>query len=167
MAIDAVVLKEANLTEDGVRDSITEITKGVFSTMVMLDVVDQGPLSEPVVSFHDTVTSMVGLAGSHSGTLAIHCPKTLALRITSSMLGMDVGEVDDDVNDAMGEIANMIGGDVKHIFSPGGGDLSLSIPTVIYGSDYSLESMSDVETMLIPFDCDGEQFLLSFAISKE
>ena len=166
MGLDAEVLNDANLTEDGVRLKIAEIARGVFSTMVMMDVVDEYPLSEPVTNFHETLTSMVGLAGSHTGILAIHCPKALALRITSNMLGMDVTEIDDDVNDALGEIANMIGGDVKHIFSPKGAEISLSIPTVIYGSDYVLESMSSAESMVLPFDCSGERFLLSFKIGK-
>jgi chemotaxis protein CheX len=166
MGLDAEVLNEANLTEDGVRLSIAEITKGVFSTMVMMDVVDENPLTEPVTSFHETLTSMVGLAGSHTGILAIHCPKELALRITTNMLGMEVTEIDEDVNDALGEIANMIGGDVKHIFSPKGGDINLSIPTVIYGSDYVLESMSSAESMVMPFVCGEDRFLLSFKIGK-
>lgn len=166
MGLDAAVLTEAGLTEDAVRERIVEITRGVFTTMVMLDVVAESPLTEPIVSFHETLTSMVGMAGSHSGILAIHCPKDLALRITSSMLGMDVTEIDDDVNDALGEIANMVGGDVKHIFSPKGAEISLSIPTVIYGSDYVLESMSSAESMVLPFECGGERFLLSFKIGK-
>lgn len=166
MGLDAAVLGEANLTEEGVRTSIAEIAKGVFTTMVMMAVSEEPPLAEPVVNFHETVTSMVGLAGTYSGVLAVHCPKPLALKITSNMLGMDVTEMDDDVNDAMGEIANMIGGDVKHIFSPKGADINLSIPTVIYGSDYVLESMSTVESMVMPFKCEGERFLLSFKIGK-
>jgi chemotaxis protein CheX len=166
MGLDPTVLSEVGMTEDGVRAKIAEITKGVFSTMVMLEVADQSPLTEPVVSFHDTMTSMVGLAGSHSGILAIHAPKNIALKVTTNMLGMDVTEINDDVNDAMGEIANMIGGDVKHIFSPKGADINLSIPTVIYGSDYVLESISTSEALVIPFDCEGERFLLTFKIGK-
>ncbi|HJV34064.1 chemotaxis protein CheX [Geomonas sp.] len=166
MGLDEAILSEANLTEDDVRSKIAEITKGVFSTMVMMEVADQSPLMEPVVSFHETLTSMVGLAGSHSGLLAIHCPKSLALKVTSNMLGMEVTDIDEDVNDAMGEIANMIGGDVKHIFSPKGADINLSIPTVIYGSDYVLESISTSEAMVMPFECEGERFLLTFRIGK-
>jgi chemotaxis protein CheX len=166
MGLDAAVLSDANVTEETVRASIAEITKGVFATMVMLDVVDREPLTEPVITFHETITSMVGLAGSYSGILAIHCPKNLALKITSSMLGMEVTDIDDDVNDAMGEIANMVGGDVKHIFSPKGSDINLSIPTVIYGSDYVLESMSSAESLVMPFDCGEERLLLSFKIGK-
>jgi len=166
MGLDAAVLSESNLTEDGVRGTIAGIAKGVFSTMVMMEVADENPLQEPLISFHETLTSMVGLAGSHSGILAVHCPKALALRITSSMLGMEVTEIDDDVNDALGEIANMIGGDVKHIFSPKGADINLSIPTVIYGSDYVLESISTSDALVMPFQCEGDRFFLSFKIGK-
>jgi len=164
MGLDRDVLSAVNLTEDEVREKIAEITKGVFSTMVMLEVIDQFPLTEPVTSFHETLTSMVGLAGSYSGLLALHCPKALALKVASNMLGMEVADIDDDVNDALGEMANMVGGDVKHIFSPKGSDLNLSTPTVIYGSDYNLESVSEAGTLVIPFECDGERFLLSFKI---
>ncbi|TGU71147.1 chemotaxis protein CheX [Geomonas terrae] len=166
MGLDAAVLSDANTTEEAVRKTIADITRGVFSTMVMLDVVDEPPLDEPVLNFHETVTSMVGLAGSHTGILAIHCPKRLALQVTSNMLGMDITEVDDDVNDAMGEIANMVGGDVKHIFSPGGADINLSIPTVIYGSDYAMESVSSAESLVMPFICGDDRFLLSFKIGR-
>jgi chemotaxis protein CheX len=166
MGLDATILSDANLTEDGVLTTIVGITKGVFSTMVMLDVVDEPPLTEAVVTFHETLTSMVGLAGSHTGILAVHCPKNLALLITSNMLGMEVTEIDDDVNDAMGEIANMIGGDIKHIFSPKGSDINLSIPTAIYGSDYMLESMSSADSLVMPFECSGERFLLTLKIGK-
>ena len=166
MGLEASVLSEMNLTEEGVCATIVEITKGVFSTMVMLDVVAEPPLTEPVVSFHETLTSMVGLAGIYSGILAVHCPKSFALQITSNMLGMEVTDIDDDVNDAMGEIANMIGGDIKHIFSPKGADINLSIPTAIYGSDYMLESMSSAESLVMPFECSGDRFLLTFKLGK-
>lgn len=166
MGLDAEVLSEMKLTEDDVRSKLAEVTKGVFATMIMLDVEDGEPLAEPVVNFHETITSMVGLAGSYSGILAVHCPKSLALRIASSMLGIDVTDIDDDVNDAMGEIANMVGGDVKHLFSPKGSDINLSIPTVIYGSDYVLESMSSAESLVVPFTCGEDQMLLSFKIGR-
>lgn len=166
MGLDAEVLRAVNLTQDEVRLKIAEITKGVFSTMVMLDVIDQFPLTEPVTSFHETLTSMVGLAGSYTGLLALHCPKALALKVASNMLGMEVADIDEDVNDALGEMANMVGGDVKHIFSPKGSDLNLSTPTVIYGSDYNLESISEAGTLVLPFECDGERFLLSFKIGR-
>lgn len=163
MGLDATVLGEVGITEDTVRATIVEITRGVFSTMVMMEVVEKCPLTEPIKKFYGTLTSMVGFAGSYSGILAIHCPRDLSLHIASNMLGMEVAEMNNDVNDAMGEIANMIGGDVKHIFSPGGADISLSIPTVIYGSEYS---MSSSDSLAIPFECGKDSFLISIKVRK-
>ena len=67
------------------------------------------------------------------------------------MLGMDVDEVGEDVNDALGEIANMLGGHVKQVLSKGGLDINLSIPTVISGESYTVNSMSDNDCVIIPF----------------
>ena len=164
MGLDATVLGEVGITEDAVRSTIVEITKGVFSTMVMMEVVEGNPIAEPVKKFYGTMTGLVGFAGSYSGILAIHCPRDMSLHIASNMLGMEVPEMNNDVNDAMGEIANMIGGDVKHIFSPGGADISLSIPTVIYGSEYS---MSSSDSLVIPFECGEDSFLVSIMVRKQ
>ena len=50
---------------------------------------------------------VIGLAGTHKGVLAIHIPNKVAMAITSSFLGMEVDEINEDVKDAVGELANM------------------------------------------------------------
>jgi chemotaxis protein CheX len=135
--------------------------------MVMLDVKDDLPLKEPVTLFKATVTSMVGLAGTYTGLVSVHCPLTLSTRIASNMLGMEVSGICDDVNDAMGEIANMLGGDIKHMLSKGGMDINLSIPTVIYGEEYTLDFTSDKNCLIIPFTCNDDRFLVAIRLHKE
>jgi chemotaxis protein CheX len=83
------------------------------------------------------------------------------------MLGMDVDEVGEDVNDALGEIANMLGGYVKQILSKGGLDINLSIPTVISGEDYTVNSMADSDCVIIPFTNEGDRFLVGLKLRKE
>ena len=146
---------------------VINATKEVFNTMVMMDLEDQYPLAEPVSKFHCSVTSMVGLAGTYTGILSIHCPQSFALRITSNMLGMDVTDVGDDVNDALGEIANMLGGYVKQMLSKGGLDISLSIPTVISGEEYTVNAMEDSDCVIIPFHHEGSRFLVGLKLMKE
>ena len=46
---------------------------------------------------------MVGLARTYSGLVSLHIPCDLAIRATSSMIGMEVRELDDGVNDALGD----------------------------------------------------------------
>jgi chemotaxis protein CheX len=166
MSLNANVVEFTHLQEVDMARYIIDATKEVFSTMMVMEVEDQYPMQEPVNEFHCSITGMVGLAGIYTGILSIHCPKALALKITSNMLGMEVDEVGDDVNDALGEIANMLGGHVKQVLSKGGSDLNLSIPTVISGETYTISSMND-DTVIIPFQFEDEKFLVGLTIRKE
>jgi chemotaxis protein CheX len=167
MSLNAVVMESAHVHEEDMAHFIIEATKEVFSTMMVMEVEDCYPMVEPITKFHCSITGMVGLAGSYSGILSIHCPLPLALKITSNMLGMEVEEVGEDVNDALGEVANMLGGHVKQVLSKGGLDLNLSIPTVISGETYTVSSLNNHDCVVIPFQFDGERFLVGLTIRKE
>jgi chemotaxis protein CheX len=110
---------------------------------------------------------MVGLVGTYSGVLAIHCPQSLAVTITANMLGMEPEEVEEDINDALGEIANMLGGHVKMVLSKGGMDINISIPTIISGEEYTINSVAESDCVVIPFHTQEEKFLVSLKLKKE
>jgi len=164
MSLDASATK---FSEEQLAAYVIEATREVFSTMVMMDPKDEYPLKEPVKRFQCSITGMVGFAGTYSGVISIHCPVALALKITSNMLGMECEEVNEDLNDAIGEIANMLGGNVKQVLSKGGLDVKLSIPTVIAGEDYTVNSLSDSDCVVIPFDVDDNKFIVGLTLTKE
>lgn len=167
MSLNVKVMESAHMQEKEMTRYIIDATREVFSTMVALEVTDCYPLADPVTQFHCSITGMVGMAGSYTGTLSIHCPTLLAMKMTSNMLGMEVEEVGEDVNDALGEIANMLGGHVKQVLSKGGLDLNLSIPTVISGETYTIHSTNNDDCVVIPFQCDSERFLVGLTLKKE
>jgi len=158
---------DISLTEEQVSGYVIAATREVFSTMIMMDVVDDFPLKEPVSRFKCSITGMVGFAGTYSGVISIHCPVSLALKITSNMLGVDCDEVNEDLNDAIGEIANMVGGSVKQVLSKGGLDVKLSIPTVISGEDYTVNSLSDNDCVVVPFTVEDHTMLVGLTLKKE
>ncbi len=167
MMLDSAVAEAVHLSEDEMAKHVICATKEVFATMVMMDIEDSFPLQESVTKFHCSITGMVGLVGTYSGILSIHCPHALAMKITSNMLGMDVDEVGEDVNDALGEIANMLGGHVKMVLSKGGMDINISIPTVISGEEYTINSMEESDCVVIPFITEGDKFLVGLKLKKE
>jgi chemotaxis protein CheX len=167
MSLNAEIARSTRLSEEQVAGYVIDATKGVFSTMVMMDVVDDFPLKVPVSRFKCSITGMVGFAGTYSGVISIHCPVELALKVTSNMLGVDCEEVNDDLNDSIGEIANMLGGSVKQVLSKGGLDVKLSIPTVISGEDYTVNSLSDSDCVVIPFTVEGLTMLVGLTLKKE
>lgn len=167
MSFNPDIARSTNFTEEQIAGFVIDATREVFSTMVMMDVVDDFPLKEPVSRFKCSITGMVGFAGIYSGVISIHCPVDLALKITSNMLGIECDEVNEDLNDAIGEIANMLGGSVKQVLSKGGLDVKLSIPTVISGEDYTVNSLSDNDCIVVPFAVEGHTLLVGLTLKKE
>ena len=142
-----------------IQDKMISATKEIFSSMVMMDISVIEIMKEHG-ALHDTITGMVGLTGTHKGVFAIHIPHRLAMAITSSFLMMDVTEINADVHDAVGELANMVGGNVKNILSEKGGDIDLSLPTTFSGSEYSFQSDKSVEKVIVKFNTGDGYFLI-------
>jgi chemotaxis protein CheX len=63
--------------------------------------------------------------------------------MSSKMLGTTPGEFSPEVQDAFGEVGNMVAGNFKNKISGLGDACMLSVPTVITGTDYSVRSLAD------------------------
>lgn len=145
---------------------IIESTSEIFSSMVMMEVAVNGELKDSMEPLSNSITGVIGLAGTHKGVLAIHFPHSVAMAITGSFLGMDVEEVNEDVEDAVGELANMLGGNVKAILSDNGRDIDLSLPSVISGKNYDFQPTKEVDRVVIPFKCDAGEFTVELELEK-
>lgn len=114
----------------------------------------------------DSISGIIGLAGTHKGVLAIHLPHKVAKAITGNFLGMEVDEINADVEDAVGELANMLGGSVKSILSANGRDISLSMPTTISGKAYGFQPTKDADSLVIPCGCEAGGFIVELQLEK-
>jgi chemotaxis protein CheX len=114
-------------------EEITQIVQSVFETMLGLEVAEcRTPWTPP----SHPMTSAVHLSGNWNGALFLECSDAQARGFASRFLSIDPpAAVDDVVRDVLGEIANMIGGNLKCVLPPG---MQLSMPSVVDGTDYSL-----------------------------
>ncbi len=139
---------------------ITESTEEIFSTMIFMDIAAQDPLeaTREVLGCH--VSAMIGLTGGFSAMLGIHCPEAVGLAITGEMLGMDIQEIDADVKDALGEIANMIAGGLKERFAAEDIGLELAIPTAVSGKSYTISAPKGSNRIVVPFTVASGTFYI-------
>lgn len=128
-------------------------TRDVFSTMIMMEVEAGSALRRDDCSIRSNLTSMLGLGGGIRGTLAVHCPREVATGITGAFLGMEVEEIDADVKDAIGEIVNMIAGNLKVAFAGVKIGIELAIPTSAIGESIRLCGLAGANRLVIPFTC--------------
>ncbi len=146
--------------------NIVESTEEIFSSMVMLDVTLDGSVTELPPLMEDNVTGTIGLAGTRKAVLAIHFPSTVAANVTASFLGMEADEVADDVDDAIGEVANMLGGSIKGFLDEKGSDIELSLPSIIRGSSYTLNIKGSSDRLFFAFVCDAGPFYVEFLLEN-
>ena len=150
-----------------IKQSVIEATREIFETMLMMDVTPGEQQASRTIHFHDTVSGIVGMAGGYRGLMAIHAPDSVAMAITGSFLGLEVASVDDDVKDAIGEMANMLAGSVKASLTACGKDVKLSIPTAVCGKEYSLDCPEQSDWVVLPFTSAAGNFLVELQLQEQ
>jgi len=112
------------------------------------------------------ITAMVGLAGQVCGVMSIKCDTKAASRMASKMLGSEPDEKSADLQDAFGEICNMVAGNFKNKITGMSDKCMLSVPTVVTGSDYSLRSLSDSDSIEVTMLFERLPFTVSLEIQS-
>jgi len=112
----------------------------VFDTMLSMDIeLADGGVQADVDG--ERIVGSVGFAGKAVGSVNIQVNEAFARSITAAMLGMEEDEIegDEEIHDVIGELSNMVGGDLKSRLCDGGLDCELSIPSITTGSDFRME----------------------------
>ncbi len=129
------------LTAFNLASFLRTATQEVFETMLSMPLGENEAI-ETIPKGTSQVVGSVSMAGTISGTVNIYVTDMFAKVITADMLGMELDEVDSDeeVHDVVGELSNMIGGDLKSRLCDAGFECSLSIPSITSGKDFLIES---------------------------
>ena len=140
---------------------LAQIVESVFTTMMDLEV---SPSDAPWTPSGDRLTSTVYLTGEWNGAVLFDCNPRQACQFAGRILSMDPPAiVDDDVRDVLGELANMIGGNMKCGMTTG---VSLSMPTVMEGRDYDMRICGSQVLERIAFQCADGHFWVTVLSTK-
>jgi chemotaxis protein CheX len=107
----------------------------------------------------DRVTGCVHISGAYTGSLTVRCSTPMARQIAGALFGLPEQEVTDaEVADAVGEIANIVGGNVKSTLP---GPSALSLPAIAQGP-HSWLAVPGVRLVLqIALEWRAEPFVVS------
>jgi chemotaxis protein CheX len=138
----------ADFQIDSYQIDVATIVEDVFQTMLELEV---HQLEWDASTQEGFVSAEVQFVGEWKGAVVLQCSPELAFDLTARLMHEPrPSEVDQDVRDAMGELANMVGGNLKSVLPPG---VALSMPSVVAGSDYVLHICGGhgARTRTVPF----------------
>ena len=137
-------------------------TRHVLSSTASLDVVAGTPYVKQDRAATGSVSALIGITGDKCGTFAISFDRNTAVFIVRQMLGDAIEDIVQDVQDAMGEITNMISGHARLGLVDLGLKLNGSTPSVVMGENHTIAYRASARAIAIPFSCQAGTFTLEF-----
>jgi chemotaxis protein CheX len=108
-----------------------------------------------------TITGLIGVHGKVSGFVSVNLPERAAVHAVSSLLGEKFTELNAQVVDGVGEIANMITGGVKSALAGSQWAFSqITVPSVIVGRGYSIAYAKGLTFISVTFEHDDSEAML-------
>ena len=147
-----------SVPQNGWREELAQASREVFEIMV------GAPLSvpdDPQPLFVPDFAAMVGIAGSLCGLVSLRTTAECARKIAAKMLGDDEAGAAEAAQDAFGEVCNMIAGSFKAKIYGLADGCALSVPTVIFGRDFTLFSLARGQHYEVTFEFEGNLLSVS------
>ena len=114
------------------------------------------------------VTGLIDFKGSQNAvSTAISFSRPVALEITKRMMHTDPEEIDDMVQDLVGEICNMMAGGAKGTLEAQGYDLELTLPSVFTGEHHEIKHTVSGPVIVLPFTTEVGDFFVELAYAEE
>jgi len=133
---------------------VSESVIDVFDTMLSarLDPTDRIP-PDSLEKIRNV--GSVSFAGDATGMVSIHVGDNFSRELAADMLGMEIEELDGDeeVRDMLGELSNIVGGNLKSTFTDAGLACALSTPSYTTGTDFKIESLNMAKYERFAFGC--------------
>jgi chemotaxis protein CheX len=170
------------ITESLIRDNIVRAVDDVFRTMLDSEAVlrpadDSCPATWPTAPAEASpasethVVGTVGFLGDANGLLYLYLDESFAKHCTCAMLGMSEREIagigEAAVNDAVGELTNMIVGSFKNGLCSAGYSCKLTIPSILRGRNFCIEPISSAERNVYSFDCAGRRLVADILMKTD
>ena len=134
---------------------LEEIIETMFSNVLGLDIW-RNPAAMVLAKGQAHLTASLQLSGDWDGVISISLPLSLAESLAAIMFDIEVPDLGaDDIEDAMGELANIAGGSFKSSVT---GSVDLGLPVVTSGTNYTMRFPGSIIVAQAGFECEHDCF---------
>ncbi|MEO5838347.1 MAG: chemotaxis protein CheX [Acidimicrobiales bacterium] len=134
---------------------IEDIVKTIWETLVDVPI-DRGTSDGP--GDDSTVTGIVNIEGAWHGAVLVRCPLALASVVTAAMFQSEHDPTTDEIRDAVGELTNMVAGNVKSLLPA---PSVISLPTVAFGKHYEISVVGTHTVIAVSFMSESHPLVVS------
>lgn len=168
----------AEITEALIREYISRAVSDVFKTMINREPtfstkVPSGAGRERFIAspHRPQVVGTVGFVGECNGLVYLHLDLGFARMCTGQLLGMTDAELDaagdEAINDAIGELTNMTVGSFKNALCDAGHPCMLTIPSILRGTNLTIEPLSSTVRHVYYFDCAEHRIVADILMKSD
>ena len=138
------------------QQQVRTVVRNVWSTQLGLEITDIEELPGPS---RETLTASIQISGDFHGAVRIECSRVVVRRAAAIMFSMPEDDVtSDDERDVIGELTNVVAGNIKATIA---GRSSISLPTIVDGTDYQVSTVDVRSCDEFFFTLDGEPIILT------
>lgn len=114
------------------KEETFHIVKNIWDSILGLEI---EPIEDALLNTNQhMLTGYIFIFGAWDGALSLDCSKKFADQASSIMFDIPASQLKmEDIQDTMGELANMLGGNIKSLLPQ---PCKLSLPSVVDGFDY-------------------------------
>jgi len=146
-------------------NSFYKATKDVMQLMLDVDT-EKGNLQliEDMVSSKDA-NVVLGVTGDLKGTILFGFPREMTLEMVKIMSGMEFDTIDSFVSSALGEVANIIGGNAITMLTENNYICDI-VPPQIFIGEYKSFSMANEKALLLPLITSLGEFEINICLRE-
>lgn len=141
-------------------------TVNVIKTMAFIEVKAGKPFLKKDNLATGDVTGIIGITGETEGSMSVSFSEACILAIVSNMFGEKIEAINEEVEDAVGEITNMISGDARRSLDDAGINLKAAIPSVVSGKSHHVRHITTSPVVAIPFETQAGSFTIEVCFNK-
>jgi flagellar motor switch protein FliN len=155
-------------SDDQIRNCVTDTLTETFDTMLSMQLTAVDAAEDPELN-DDRIVGAVNFAGEVVGTLSFQVSRPYSKMLTAAMLGMEPEEEIDEetVRDVVGELTNILTGNLKTEFVDVGLSCIISTPHITTGSDFKIDPLTIAPPLHYCFRHDTHDVFIELVVKEE
>ncbi|MGD9310202.1 MAG: chemotaxis protein CheX, partial [Desulfosarcina sp.] len=157
------------ITDEAIRKTIEETLIETFEAMMSMGLVTADIDQATHLEGGNTMVGAIHFGGEVVGVLSFRLSEAFARTVTAAMLGLEAQEIKstEEIYDVIGELANIVAGNLKTEFLDGGLTCVISTPSITSGSDFKIDPVDIAPPVKFSFRHQDEFVLVELCIKEE
>lgn len=157
------------ITDEAIRKSVVSTLIETFDTMVGIPMETVEDAAPAILEQGSRMVGAVYFAGEVFGVISFHLSEAFSRKITASMLGIEESQIENIsvVRDVIGELSNIVAGNLKTEFVDAGLTCVISTPSITLGSSFKIDPVNIAPVMRFTFHHQDDHYIAVELCAKE